>query len=234
MAWSRINIGTLAQAINTNSVPLTVNYAASGILAGDILIYFASNNNTTETITWSNTPTQLAFNSSTTTRGIWASIATGSENGGSVTITGSSTGRMQGVIFTYRGGPSTLTGIANDSQNAGGSAATGLPWPTLTPTVDNCLCLFMGGKSNTNVTGYSNGPATELLDVTSGSTVSMVIEESIQTTKTTINSGGWTVGGDGSASRRTLAVALVAGSAAVLDDLHNQNRGAFRGIGRGY
>lgn len=212
MAWTRINVGTLVSAGNSDTVPINVAYAASGILAGDILLHVASDNNSANTFTWGNSPTQLAFNSSSTTRYIGATIATGSENGTTVSLSASSTGRAQGVILQYRGGPSTLTGIVNASTNAGGSANTGLDWPTLTPTVDNCLCIFMAGKSNVNVSGYSNGPATEILDITSGSVVSMVIEESIQTIATSITSGSWTVGNDASGSRRCLAIALVAGA----------------------
>lgn len=211
MAYTRQNIGTVVNAANTDVTPLTVSYPASGIIAGDLLLYIAGDNNAGTTLTWSNTPTQLSFNSTNTTRGIWATLAAGSENGGTVTVSSSSTGRIQAYILHYRGAPGTLTGIVNDSASAGGSAATGLSWATLTPTVDGCLCLFAGGKSNAgSITDFSAGPAgsTELVDVSTGTVVS-VCNEIIQMTAAVITTGSWTIANDASGSRRVLGVALL-------------------------
>lgn len=217
MSWVRQSVGAIVSAGNTNTTPLNVAFPASGIIAGDLLLYCAAANNAGETFTWGNTPTVLQSNNTNTGRSISATLASGSENGATVTLGGSSSGRLQGFILQYRGAPTTLTGIVNTSTTTGGGATTGLDWPTITPNVANCLVLFFAGKSNVNVTGYSAGPATttEILDQTSGSILSSVVDEVIQTTAASITTGSWTIAGDGSGSRRCLAIALVPGTAVI-------------------
>src|SRR4029079_15700191 len=102
-AWQHQTTGTIVSASNTNTTPLTVTYPAT-VNPGDILFYVALDNNAGTTLTWSNSPTQLAYSSTNGGRGIWATIASGSEDGGTVTVSSSSTGRVKAWIMRYTGG----------------------------------------------------------------------------------------------------------------------------------
>lgn len=210
-AWQYESQGSLVTAASTNGTPLTVTMPAV-VNPGDTLIYIAHDNNTGESMTWSNSPTLLCGSTTSSPVSISATVAVGNEDGTTVTISASGTGRVQAVILRYSGGPSNLSGIVHDCQNAGGGATTGLPWPGLTVTQNNTLVLVVGGKSNVAWTSVTPDAGTERVDAASGSIMSLVVDEVVQTTAANFSSGSWTITGDGSGARRTVAVSLLSNS----------------------
>ena len=208
---------TRGLASGTNTTPMAVPYP-TGITAGDKLVLTIHAAQLGYTFTVSDAGFTSAV--SRTTNGssyIYRKDATGSESG-TFTVSASAGGRIFAQCMRISGVASKGTGSQdiNITATAGSGAAANIIYPSITPTTDNCIVILSGskGENGSNITG-----GLTRLDTQHDGTGPLVYvtDYQIQTTKSAIGSGVWTIGtNDTSASRN--CVAVVFNAAAVAPD----------------
>ena len=139
-------------------------------------------------------------------------VATGSEGSTMLVTRPTAGGQAYAEMCCFDGGPSTITGNVHVTNSTGTGATTTLPYPSLAVTADNCLIIATGCKP-ANCSGF-NVPAVfdgEIDEQHSSAGMCMVWDYKIQTVATAITAGSWSITTDVSASRNTVAAALLSG-----------------------
>ncbi len=208
MTWAFQNTGTLASATPGGSFSLPY---PTGISAGDILFAATHWGPISGTISIADTGFQaIVSRTNNATSYLWWKIASGTETGSTTVTKGGSSGQGLGQMARFTGGPTTLTGNIHVTNSTGSSATTGLFYPALTITQDNCLVMATGCKP-ADCFGF-NVPAdfdAEINEFHTGTGMCFVWDYKIQTVATNVPTGSWTISTDVSASRNTIAAALI-------------------------
>jgi hypothetical protein len=187
MAISFVSSGAFISGVNTSITPIPGTYAV-----GDALLYCTGESFGSDSQTAPAGWQQLSFNSTVTGVTIWGRIAqSASETIPSVSW--GATNRGWAEITVLRGVDpsftSTMTGSAergaNSTSNIIGSASS------KTPTQDNCVALFVGGRNKTSATDGNSYATTGGFQIAAqispnGSTYSALIAYLIQTTAASV------------------------------------------------
>lgn len=217
MAWGLKNIAAAARAGSTHTTPLGVAYPTS-VAAGDIFICGLVHTIAAETFTFSDTDFQsIVIRTGNASISLWWKVANGTESGNFTVQSSDDSGGLYAQAVSFTGGPvAANSGNVAASATFGGSAATGLSFPSLTIAANNCLVIVLGGKNcGANTFSVPGAFTAELGEAHFSTSECMVWDYVIQTTATNITGTTWTIGsGDASATRVSVIAALLPGTGA--------------------
>lgn len=210
MSWTFSNV---AAAVEANvSASLSVPYPT--VSAGDIIFYAEAAGPIGQAeSTKGDTDFQLIVGR--TTNGstyLYWKIASGTETGTMAVTRSTASGQCYGQMAAFTGGPSTLSGNVHVTNTVGTGATTGLPYPALTITQNNCLIIALGSKAS-NCFGW-NVPSVfdaKVAENHAAAGMCMLWEYAIQTTAASITAGSFTATTDVSNSRNSVMAALLPG-----------------------
>jgi hypothetical protein len=223
-----VGAGTADVDVNDNAQTPTVH---ASTLAGDALILVlhrghdaADGGALTEGFAVTDfTFLELVANAAVTAElSVYCKIAVGSDTVSVTPPDGTDgTGDMMiSQVFTFRGTLGSCSGIVHAANERTDEAQNGtLPHPLLTITTDNTLLFVVGSKrlfdwtSAATLTTDSFGwdELTEFSDST-GENASIVADYVVQTTGTSLSTGGFTITGDSNGSTQSIALSLIAAS----------------------
>lgn len=220
--WNTLTVGSWNQVFNAANQPTAPAFAAGDWLFIFIYQLFGTN---TMSVPAGWTDISPHINGSTGMYLFAFRSVTGAEAMPSMTL---GTSWSDAVVIKVSGGPTTVTGIVNNSNDRYTISTQNFNFPSspLTVSLGGCLVLACGARNKTstsdaatigNFGGTGNGfSAPVSTNWPPGTRAGGVINAWIQTTATTIASGGnsTSIADSATQSTRALIVALNAGSAA--------------------